>query len=183
MATQRFNIVGGPNGEDLLGCHQFGKDVVFTVEPLEANGKPLFCNKMKVRWICKSAEDGSSKNWMVDFFTDVVLYYGSDVESAPQRRKLHGYYNTDRRTGWLEFVEDELSALIGKIGDEMKTSKDPNFQSILRAIMILMLARDDWKDGNFDGAHEQLIGFCDVHDPQILEGLKQAWEYAFARMR
>ena len=90
MATQnRINIVDGPSKFDLMMSCFGGKEVVFTITLPSNRNKSM---QIKTRWITVGAEDGGGENWIVEFHK---------WESSPTRI-FTGYYNSQRRTGWLD---------------------------------------------------------------------------------
>ncbi len=49
-----------------------------------------------------STEDGSRESWIIDGYISKIIYDGAELEKPPGD-KIHFYYRTDKRSGWMKF--------------------------------------------------------------------------------
>jgi hypothetical protein len=103
MATRR-NITNGPSMLDLMlalfdGDSQHRRPLHFTLvfadehTASESQSEPIVINSV-------SREDGSGKNWLIQGWTITV--------DGP--RSVDGFYNTEKRRGWIEFISNPFPA-------------------------------------------------------------------------
>lgn len=92
MATQRFEVLGGPSKFDLMLC-LFDNNIPDRQRTagflLDGLGK--FVNDFIINGV--EREDGSGEKWMLT---------GVRVVNGRIAGHMRGYYNTQTRRGWLE---------------------------------------------------------------------------------
>ena len=88
VITQK--IKKGPSKLDLMLCCFEGKRIGFVLEsPIPHTTKAP--SSVRAIWIAVEPEDGSSENWNIKFLSKNQVFFG--------------YYNTRRRTGFLNHQE------------------------------------------------------------------------------
>lgn len=97
----RFEVTGGPSREELFDAlrlrHEY-RPVLFCIfvaahQRTRSLSSDFYNTNLQINGI--AVEDGSGHKWLIELF-DPTKTFGST--------KLHGYFNTSSRKGWVEPV-------------------------------------------------------------------------------